>query len=133
VTSDFEERREVRSEIIFPREVLLVEVERRCGDPTCNARTRVALTKAEARAYTGFECARCERWNADALAERDVPEWWEDLKITSLEGLRPTRTLEEAGEESDDAVARMSDAWKGLGELDESAMPETEAGAEDKS
>ena len=58
--------------IVFPREVLLVEVERWCRDPLCNARTRLALTKGEARAYTGFECARCERWNEDALAERDA-------------------------------------------------------------
>jgi phage FluMu protein Com len=132
LTPDFEERLEVRREIIFPREVLLVEVERRCGDPACNARARVALTKAEARAYTGFECPRCERWNADALAERDVPEWWEELKITSLEGLRPPRSVEEAGGESDDAVARMSDAWKSLG-ADGDAEPESEGGAEDKS
>ena len=123
----------MKGRIVFPREVLLVEVERRCGDPACNARTRVALTKAEARAYTGFECPRCERWNADALAERDVPEWWEELKITSLEGLRPPQSVEEAGGESDDAVARMSDAWKSLGGTDESAVPESEGGAEDKS
>ena len=31
--------------IIFPREVLLVEVERRCADAQCNARARVGLTK----------------------------------------------------------------------------------------
>jgi len=89
--------------IVFPREVLLVEVERWCGDPLCNARTRLALTKEEARAYTGFECARCERWNEDALAERDIPEWWEELKITSPEG------------EADEVVARLSGAWKSLG------------------
>ncbi len=65
--------------IIIPRELLLVEVERWCGDHTCNARTRLSLTKAEARAYTGFECSRCERWNEGALTERDIPEWWEEL------------------------------------------------------
>ena len=100
--------------ILFPREVLLVEVERWCGDPLCNARTRLALTKEEARAYTGFECARCERWNEDALAERDIPEWWEELKITSLEGVRPVAPGAAAGGEPDGVVARLSGAWKGL-------------------
>ena len=66
--------------IVIPRELLLVEVERWCDDHACNARTRLSLTKAEARAYTGFECSRCERWNEDALKERDIPEWWEELK-----------------------------------------------------
>jgi hypothetical protein len=100
--------------IVFPREVLLVEVERWCGDHLCNARTRLALTKAEARAYTGFECECCERWNEDALSERDIPEWWEELKVTSLEGLRPVAAGGAAGE-AGGPVARMSDAWKSLG------------------
>ena len=64
--------------IVTPRELLLVEVERWCGDHACNALTRLPLTKAEARAYTGFACSRCERWNEDALTERDIPEWWEE-------------------------------------------------------
>ena len=101
--------------IVFPREVLLVEVERWCGDPSCHARTRLALTKGEARAYTGFECARCERWNEDALTERDIPEWWEELKITSLEGVRPVAAEGSAAEGSGEPVARLSDAWKRLG------------------
>lgn len=100
--------------IVFPREVLLVEVERWCRDPLCNARTRLPLTKAEARAYTGFECGRCGRWNEDALAERDIPEWWEELKITSLEGLRPAGARGGAGGEQGGPVARMSEAWKSL-------------------
>ena len=69
----------MKTRVIFPREVLLVEVERWCGDHACNARTRLSLTKAEARAYTGFECSRCERQNDDALTERDIPEWWAEL------------------------------------------------------
>jgi hypothetical protein len=77
--------------IVFPREVLLVEVERRCGEPLCGARMRVSLTKAQARTYTGFECARCGRWYADALSERDIPEWWEELNVASLRGLNPPR------------------------------------------
>ena len=69
----------MKSKVIFPRELLLVEVERWCGDHACNARTRLPLTKAEARGYAGFECSRCERWNEDALTERDIPEWWGEL------------------------------------------------------
>lgn len=72
--------------IVIPRELLLVEVERWCGDHACNARTRISLTKAEARDYKGFECAQCERWNEDALTERDIPEWWGELQAASLEG-----------------------------------------------
>jgi hypothetical protein len=101
--------------IVFPRELLLLEVERWCGEIACGGRTRLALTKGEARAYTGFECARCERWNADALTERDIPEWWEELKVTSLEGLRPVRAGEGVEEEAGEVVERMSEAWKSLG------------------
>src|SRR6185436_17003896 len=75
--------------LVFPREVLLVEVERRCGEPVCGARVRLSLTKADARAYTGFECERCGRWFADALTECDIPEWWEELNVASLAGLKP--------------------------------------------
>ena len=114
-------------QIVIPREVLLVEVERWCGDHACNARTRLPLTKAEARAYTGFECPRCERWNDDALAERDIPEWWEELKVASLEGLRPV-AVAPAEDEPGGVVARMSDAWKELGEAGELADEEGEDG-----
>lgn len=116
-----------------PRVVLLVEVERWCGDHACNARTRLALTKEEARAYTGFECERCERWNDDALAERDIPEWWEELKVASLEGLRPARHGGGGGETEDEpgeVIERMSDAWKELGEA--GAPEDGEAGGGDK-
>ena len=108
----------MKSKVVFPREVLLVEVERWCGDHACNARARLPLTKEEARAYTGFECPRCERWNDDALAERDIPEWWEELMVTSLEGLRPARPVAAGDEEPGEVVARMSDAWKGLNEAE---------------
>ena len=104
----------MRGKIVFPREVLLVEVERWCGDPLCNARTRLSLTKEEARAYAGFECASCERWNEGALAERDIPEWWEELKVTSLEGLRGPRAGGGEAEGAGGPVARLSDAWKSL-------------------
>ncbi|MFL6334608.1 MAG: hypothetical protein ACJ754_14945 [Pyrinomonadaceae bacterium] len=85
--------------IVTPRELLLVEVERWCGDHACNARTRFSLTKAEARAYKGFECSRCERWNVDALTERDVPEWWEELQVASLKEVEESEGLgDEEGE-----------------------------------
>ena len=98
-----------RRRIALPREVLLVEIERRCR--LCQARSRTGLTKADARAYTGFACERCDAWNEDALAERDIPEWWEELRITSLDSLRgsaPPAGEEEPGE----VVRRMSDAWR---------------------
>ncbi|HYP53149.1 MAG TPA: hypothetical protein VEQ42_06390 [Pyrinomonadaceae bacterium] len=93
------------------RELLLVEIERRCADPACNARACVGLTKAEARAYAGFECERCERWNDDTLTERDIPEWWEELRVTGLDGVR----AHEAGGGAEDvsgAVRRLSDGWR---------------------
>src|SRR5256714_6433258 len=117
--------------IVSKRELLLVEVERWCGDPACGARTRLSLTKEEARAYTGFECARCERWMADALNERDIPDWWEELKVTSLEGVRPRREEDrEEDAEEGGVVARMSDAWKGVGGREEVAEAEREGESE---
>ena len=92
--------------IVFPREVLLVEVERRCGETLCGARVKLSMTKADARAYTGFECERCGRWFADALTERDIPEWWEELNVASLRGLKPSR--ESAGKRSSAALNSMS-------------------------
>ena len=73
-----------KGRIQFPRHLLLVEVERRCYAPYCNARVALGLTKEEAREYHGFKCERCELWTEDALTERDIPEWWEELAITSL-------------------------------------------------
>ena len=65
------------------REVLLVEIERRCLDPQCGEKARLGLTKAEARAYRGFSCERCKRWHDDQLTRNDIPEWWEELKCRS--------------------------------------------------
>jgi len=111
---------------VFPREVLLVEVERRCGEPVCGARLRLSLTKAQARAYTGFECERCGRWYADALYEQDVPEWWEELNVASLQGLKPAPGLTRAVKEDDEveepeAVVRLSEEWRRLGRERESS------------
>ena len=99
-----------------PREVLLVEVDRWCRGAACGARTRVPLTKEEARSYTGFECGRCGRKNPDALAERDIPEWWEELKITSLDGVRERPRQGGEDEGPGEVIGRMSEAWKRLGE-----------------
>lgn len=114
--------------IKFPREVLLVEVERRCGDAACGARVRLGLTKDEARAYTGFACERCERWTEDALSERDIPEWWEELRVTALEGLRPVRAADAS--EPGEVVARMSEAWRRVGELESGGAVDGESGGE---
>ena len=105
-----EERKKVRRRVVVPRELLLVEVERYCRDSLCGARNSVGVTKEEARSYEGFTCERCEQHWDDALTERDIPEWWEELKITSLEGLRPARV--EVRESEEGPVERMSAAWR---------------------
>jgi hypothetical protein len=101
----------MKRSIAIRREVLLVEIERRCAlDDECNQRNRIGLTKEEARAYCGFKCERCERWNDDVLTERDVPEWWEELTITGLAALRETPPP--ASEESGEVVKRLSDNYR---------------------
>ena len=67
-----------RSRFAPRRELLLAEIARRCR--ACEAAARVGLTKEEARTYHGFECMRCGAWNEDALAERDIPELWDDSR-----------------------------------------------------
>ena len=115
------EMRKKRQSLVFPREVLLVEIERHCADASCNARTRIGLTKEEARLYDGFECERCERRNEDGLTERDIPEWWEELTVTGLATLRDDPSgasrADEAGEtgrggDEGEVVARLSEAWQ---------------------
>lgn len=102
-----------RNNFNAPRELLLTEVARRCR--ACDAGARLGLTKEEARAYHGFECERCKEWNEDDLSERDIPEWWEELRVTGLDALR-ARALatgaqgDAAGEP--DAIKRLSDAWR---------------------
>ncbi len=73
------------SRIIVPREVLLIEIERRCSYNECRARVFQGLTKEEAREYRGFSCEKCERWTEDFLIERDVPEWWRELQHASFD------------------------------------------------
>jgi hypothetical protein len=102
--------KETRSRIVIPRELLLVEIERRCPAADCNARTRVGLTKTDARLYCGFECERCNRFWDDLLTERDVPEWWEELTITDLHTIRENHLQD--GEEPGEVVKRMSDSYR---------------------
>ena len=106
-----------KRQIVFPREVLLVEIERRCADERCNAKNRIGLTKEDARTYRGFACVRCERRHEDVLTERDVPDWWEELAVTGLVGLRPPAAHGTAAEVDVDGasgvVARLSAAWRG--------------------
>jgi hypothetical protein len=68
-----------RSRLLFPRTVLLSEIDRRCSFADCKARTFLGLTKQEALAFRGFECQGCGRWNDDRLREKDVPEWWREI------------------------------------------------------
>lgn len=132
-----------RQLIVFPREVLLVEIERHCAEPACNARTRVGLTKEEARLYNGFECGVCERWHEDGLTERDIPDWWEELTITGLQTLRTgsephgdTPETNEAGgadnnDSSSEVVARLSAAWQSKARLSEERGAPTKHAPED--
>src|SRR5919199_1211877 len=107
--------RKGRAQIVIPRAVLLVEIERRCTDERCNAKTRIGLTKEEARAYRGYTCVRCERRHEDVLTERDIPDWWEELRVTGLDPLRPRAAAGGEGPSAPDAsevVARLSAAWR---------------------
>lgn len=107
----------MRSRIVIPREVLLVEIERRCRDAQCGARNRIGLTKEDARSYLGFECERCgENWD-DSLTERDVPEWWEELKVTGLHAIREGRVA--GAEELGEVVERMSEEFRRIRPADE--------------
>jgi hypothetical protein len=62
--------------MFIPREILLVEIDRRCFFPDCNGRTFIGLTKQEASEYRGFQCAACKRWNDDKLSDNEVPDEW---------------------------------------------------------
>ena len=68
-----------RQRFFFPRQVLLVEIERRCQFPDCHARNLIGLTKQEAIEYRGFECFDCRSWNDDNLRQTDAADWWEEI------------------------------------------------------
>ena len=66
--------------IIIPRDVLLVEIGRRCCFVDCDSRISIGLTKNEAIGYKGFECEHCKRWNDDELTLKDIPDWWDEIQ-----------------------------------------------------
>ncbi|HEY6804553.1 MAG TPA: hypothetical protein VI306_13345 [Pyrinomonadaceae bacterium] len=70
---------EAKRRITIERQVLLIEIERRCFYQECEARNFIGLTKKEAFEYHGFECSACERWNTDNLKQTDVPDWWDEI------------------------------------------------------
>jgi len=65
-----------RQSFHFPRNTLLVEIERRCLFPDCDAKNRIGLTKQEAIEYRGFECFQCKRWNDDRVSQSELPDSW---------------------------------------------------------
>ena len=107
----------MRQRISISGRVLLVEIERRCSDPLCNAKARVGLTKDDARLYCGFECEQCKRWNSDSLSERDAPDWWEELMITDMHAVREQPI--NAGAEPGEVVTRLSDDYRRMKSKDE--------------
>jgi hypothetical protein len=70
-----------KKEFFFPRDVLVIEIERRCDDDECRARNQVSLTKTEAIEYRGFNCSECDRWNDDRLSQSELPESWHEGSI----------------------------------------------------
>ena len=114
------EKAKVKHRLVISRAVLLVEIERRCADPACAAKMRLGLTKEEARAYTGFKCERCEQTWDDALAERDIPDWWEELFV--IKGASASQALNglAAEPEGGEAAPRLSAADRGRAARDES-------------
>ena len=60
----------------FPRATLLIEIDRRCAFPTCEARNQIGLTKQEAIEYRGFDCFQCKRWNEDRVNQSELPDSW---------------------------------------------------------
>lgn len=101
-----------RQRIVMPREVLLIEIERRCRMSPCEARNRLGLTKEEARDYLGFTCERCEAWNPDTLSERDIPDWWEELRVTGLGSLRGADGVPAAEVDPSETVRRLSELYR---------------------
>ena len=67
--------------IVIPRDVLLVEIDRRCLFADCDGRVAIGLTKGEAARYVGFECNHCQRWNDDKLTSKDISDWWDEINI----------------------------------------------------
>lgn len=104
-----------KKQIVIPKQVLLVEIERRCRLPECQARVRLSLTKAEAHGYSGFKCEQCGSfWSGDSLTERDIPEWWDEFvpawpaQVARVDA----SAANEAAAEEEGSVRRLSDAYR---------------------
>jgi hypothetical protein len=70
-----------KTQFYFPRDVLVLEIDRRCAGDDCRARNQISLTKTEAIEYRGFNCSACERWNDDRLSQSELPESWHEGSI----------------------------------------------------
>jgi len=62
----------------FPRAVLVIEIDRRCGADDCRMRNQISLTKVEAIRYRGFNCSECDRWTDDRLSQSELPDSWRE-------------------------------------------------------
>jgi hypothetical protein len=80
-------RKRPAQKFYFPREVLLVEIERRCRFADCNARNLIGLTKLEAIEYRGFDCSKCQRWNDDTVSPEALPDSWANELLMSRDDL----------------------------------------------
>ena len=70
-----------KKEFHFPRDVLVIEIDRRCVAEECRARNQISLTKTETIGYRGFNCAECEQWNDDRLSQSEMPESWHEGSV----------------------------------------------------
>lgn len=70
-----------KKQFYFPRDVLVIEIDRRCINEECRARTQISLTRTEAIEYRGFNCSACERWNYDRLNQSEIPDSWHEGTI----------------------------------------------------
>jgi hypothetical protein len=70
-----------KTQFFFPRDVLVIEIDRRCAQDQCRQRNQISLTKAEAFEYRGFNCSECECWNDDRLSQSEMPESWDEASI----------------------------------------------------
>jgi hypothetical protein len=66
----------IKTSLHFPREVLVIEIDRRCAADECRARNQISLTKPNAIQYRGFNCSECETWNDDRLTQSEMPDSW---------------------------------------------------------
>jgi len=70
-----------KKEFYFPRDVLVLEINRRCTADQCRAVNQISLTRTEAIEYRGFNCSACERWNDDRLSQSEMPASWQEGSV----------------------------------------------------